>query len=87
MDFRKAFFPTQEEIEAQERFLKQLQDETCQFWKSKGLTDEQFERLTVLEENETAQLHSVQSWSSRKSLLESNIITFDKVLADINATT
>lgn len=86
MDFRKAFFPTKEEIEEQERLLKQLQDEEYWFWNSKGLTDEQYRRLKDLEVEEFSQLHPYHHWSSRKSLLESDIIDLDEVLKYINAT-
>lgn len=84
MDFRKAFFPTKEELTSAEQILNEIMNEQKQFWLQRGLTEDEYEKLTILELNETYNLHVYQHYSSRKSLLEMGIITIDKVKKDIN---
>lgn len=82
-DFRKVFFPTEDEIKRQEDFIKQIQEEDRAYWLSRGLTESEYMLLKELEIQECEGLRGFQSYASRRSLLEDNIITFKKVRANI----
>lgn len=82
MDFRKAFFPTEEETKQQARFIQQVELETRIFWMKKGLSDHQYSALKAKEFDEINALHPYQEYASRKSLLESGIISLESILKE-----
>jgi len=81
--FRKVFFPTEEETKKQQEFIENLKKEDKEFWFSKGLTESEYNLLKELEIYECSDLRGFQSYYSRRSLLEGNIITLAKVRSDI----
>lgn len=82
MNFRKAFFPTEEEIQRQARFIQQIEVKEKAFWMNKGLSNDQYTVLKEKEDDEMNSLHPYQEYASRRSLLESGIISLDDVLKE-----
>lgn len=82
-DFRKTIFPTEDEIKRQGEFLDIILNEDRAFWLSKGLTESEYVLLKELESQECSELRSVQSYATRRSLLEGDLITMKQVRADI----
>ena len=82
-DFRKAFLPTEDEKLAQQELLHKLEQESIDFWKTKGLSAADIEKLSKLEEEEQHNLHKYEYWTSRKRLVEQGIIDLDQVKEEL----
>lgn len=83
MDFRKTFFPTEDELKIYEDKLQSLNDERKSYLKSLGFTDSDCIMIDNMESEEMTKLHKFQSYSSRYSLLQDGIITAHDVRRDI----
>ena len=83
-DFRKAFFPTEEESRKQKELIRWLEQDEIDFWFSQGLTNDQISKLRQLEIEEYGKLNRHQFWISRKALVEDGIITISDVINDIS---
>ena len=83
LDFRKAFFPTKEESEAQRKLLDYLFNEKVNYLLSQGLSEYEIEVMIEMERKESLEIHRYQYWVSRYSLLESGIIAVDDIRNDI----
>lgn len=84
MDFRKAFFPTEEERQKQMELIQSIVYEEKNFWLCKGLTEEEYRLLMEKESIEFRSLHPFQEWIPRRILLEDGVISIDDVLKEIN---
>lgn len=83
MDFRKAFFPTADEVKTCEKKLQEIRDEQHVYFKRMGFTEDDCLVIETIEAEELLSTNRFQSHSSRYSLLQSGIITVDQVRADI----
>ena len=81
--FRKIFFPIEDELKKQQEFIENIQNEDKTYWLSKGLTESEYKSLKELEIQECECLRGFQSYASRRSLLEDNLIILKQVYADI----
>lgn len=83
MDFRKAFFPTEEEKQKQIKLIQSISTQEKEFWLSKGLSELQCSLIMEKERNEFNLLHPFQEYTPRRVLIESGIISLDDVLKEI----
>lgn len=82
-DFRKAFFPTEEEKAEQVKLLKEIEEGKIEFWRSRDFNEEEILSIIKLELQEFTELHPYQEYASRQQLLESGIITIQQIREEI----
>lgn len=82
-NFRKTFFPRQNEMQKAINFVEQVQRAQIKFLNEQGLNEEDIDLLYDLEEHETKHLRSFESYVSRVSLLKDRIIKIDEVKRDL----
>lgn len=83
-DFRKAFFPTEEEKTRQVELLKKIKQRENDFWKNKGFSKEEIAIIGNIELNEFSELHPYQDYYGRRQSLESGIIKIKQIRDEIN---
>lgn len=82
-NFNKAFFSTAEEKETSKAILIELLEGEKDFWISNGLNEREYIALGELENNEQSKLHPYQSYSTRRSLMSSKVISLKEVQLEI----
>jgi len=77
--FRKAFFPSENELEKQRQLLNRLEQGDNEFWNSQGFDEQEIREIRTIEVNEVNGLRSFNSYVGRRNLLESGIATADAI--------
>ena len=83
IDFDKVMFPTKEDVRQQLELAKQTESENDKYYFELGFTKDEVNIIKEIEIREYKESHSLQVISSRKSLLESGIISIEDVKEDI----
>lgn len=79
IDFRKAFFPTDEELKGYEELIISIEFEKIDYFKSIGFTNDEYLLIKEIENYEFLNTHKLQEYSSMYSLHKNKIITTEQI--------
>ncbi|MGM1048388.1 MAG: hypothetical protein ACQEXX_19925 [Bacillota bacterium] len=81
--FKKAFFPSENELEQQRKILDRLEQGDNEFWNSRGFNKQEIQEIRMIEACEVNGLRSINSYVGRRNLLESGITTIDAIKEEL----
>ncbi|GIO39312.1 hypothetical protein J41TS12_41730 [Paenibacillus antibioticophila] len=82
--FKRAFRPTEIERSEQAALLKSLEAEQFDFWRSRGFSDQEINKIMEREVTETNVLRGFQTHVGKRQLLESGLTTVEEIKASIH---